>query len=170
MAKKTDAIDSDIRKFFEENRVMIERIMEEERAKTKEASEAGKADPKEFIEYQMDTAKVAAEEEFELVRNFAKDTKQKTEQFFEGMISALSDPEVQKHFATAGIEILMAIDAVVRSAPMPDRFREAAEKAKDARDAATHTYCQKNPDCAARKGGSKNAQKVNIKIQDDDDQ
>ena len=167
MTKKSE-VDPQVKKFFEENRAMIEELLEQERQRTKEALEADSVDPKEFVDYHADKARETVDKERELVKGLATKGKEKADETLDGVIGALLNPEVQKHVVSAGIEMMLALDSIVRSFPMPDRVREAADKAQETRDAMTKAYCSKNPDCGAKKSTKKkSAQKIDIEMDEE---
>jgi hypothetical protein len=119
--------DPEMEAFFRENRKMLEKILAEERDLLMKAARAEKARAEEFIGDKREKARAAASD-------FA---------------SAICDPEVQRHFASAGIELFLGISALAHAAPMPGRVREFMEGAE--RQAKKSAGAAMKAECAAEK-------------------
>lgn len=163
-SKKTDPkyTDPEIEKFVRENKEMIEKLLQQERANIKKVMEAESANAKDFAEFQEEKIEEILSKSKEPFEEFADCQKDKMEHAAQSVIVMFMDPEFQKHMVSAGMEMMMALEALVKAAPLPDFARDAAEKAQETRDNATKAYCQKNPDCVNKKA-SRQTQKVPIK-------
>lgn len=159
-SEKQKYVDPEVERFVRENKEMVERLLKEEREKAKEVYEKGTASAEEFISYHGEKAKEVYNTEKALLTDFAEYQKKKAQEAVGGVIAMVNDPDVQKHFMYAGLELMMAIDALIKAAPLPDFMREAAEKAKETRDTASKAYCEKNENCNARK--KQQAEKIPI--------
>lgn len=121
-------------------------------------------DNKDLIERMIQLQKGAAVETLSVGREFAHDARnlaeesadrarQRTEEAIGAAYSMFMDPEVQRHFMTMGMELVMGITTMMQKAPIPDFVKNAAaDSEKNFRD----TACRTNEDCARR------AQKVDI--------
>jgi len=59
----------------------------------------------------------------------------------------LADPNFQQHVIGVGIEMLMAFNAMIRSGPFPDSFKDAADRMEFCKN---RTSYRKDPDCAGK--------------------
>ena len=124
--------DEEINKFVGENRELIERIMKVQQESAKETVRLAK----EMAEGAVDSTKVAAEK-----------VAKKSEEFFKVTIETITNPVVQEHFMTAGLELIAGLSAMAELAPVPDFMKEAAaDFEKEAKKAA----CKANKDCPAK--------------------
>lgn len=62
-------------------------------------------------------------------------------------VAPFSDAQFQRHLFGAGIELWMAFNAFVRSAPLPDAIKHAFVEADENRNAE---WCRKSPSCRAK--------------------
>ncbi len=97
-----DSSRSEMEDFFNENREFIEALIEKEKKAAEEA-----------FEKKMDGA-----------RQHADRTKRNAEDAFRQIYKTAMDPEIQRHFMKAGFEIIMGINAAMRSMPVPDFMKE----------------------------------------------
>jgi len=155
-------IDPELERFAIENKEMIEKILLEERTRAREAMENKTRDPKEFVAYHESVAKDAYTKEKELVGDLACHSKQRLEDAAQGIVSMFMDPDFQRHMASAGLEMLLAFDALMKAAPLPEFVKDAAEKAKETRDNATMAYCERNPSCSKKPRKTQQPEKVKI--------
>lgn len=132
--------DPELEQFIRENRDMIERLLKEEKTLFKEFFNEEKASIEEIAEEQKKKAREAAQ----------------------GVFNMFTDPEVQKHFMTMGMEFMMGMNALMRAAPMPDIVKDMAEKADEARKGASENFCDTNPDCKKKPKASA-PEKIEIK-------
>lgn len=84
-------------------------------------------------------------------RAFAEEKRAKAEDAALGVLMAVANPEVQRHFVTMGLEFMMGLDAMMREMPMPGPVRKAADLAEAARSQMADAYCDANPGCRAKK-------------------
>jgi hypothetical protein len=96
---------SEMENFFNENREFIEALIEKERKAAEDAFEKKKDSARQHA----DKAKKNAEDAVRQIYKIAM------------------DPEIQGHFMTAGFEIMMGINAAIRSMPVPDFIKEETE-------------------------------------------
>lgn len=139
-------IDPEVEKFFRDNQEMISKLLREERLMAMEAFEKNRASFDEFVDYHKQTAKAAAKAEKEMVDEFAEYQRRKAKEAVGGVVKMVTDPDVQKHFFSAGLEMIMMVDALFKAAPIPDYMRDAAGKTKDATEAAGKAYREKTED------------------------
>ena len=91
----------------------------------------------------------------------AESKKDKIESTLKTMVAPLMNPEVQKHFVKAGMELISGIEELVRSAPLPDSVRGNVDKACDAKDALMRdVVCEMNPVCKYKTG--KKMKKIDV--------
>lgn len=165
-SRKTDTKnqDQDMEEFIRNNRDMIEKLLKEEREKIKKAVEDESFGARKFTESQEEMALEAFYKNKQEFEQFADVQKKKAEQTAQSFVMMIMDPEFQKHMVSAGMELMMAFEALIRSAPLPDFAKEAAEKAQETRDNVSKTYCEKNPDCVKRTSTKKTqTQRIPIK-------
>lgn len=157
-------VDPELEKFFRQNKEMVEKLLAEESEKAIDAMEKGNISAKDFAIYHAKKAKETAEAEKEIFEEFARYKKKKADDLATGLLAMMQDPDVQKHFATAGLELLMAFDALVKAAPIPDEFKKPAEKASQAAKTAgtakktTGTAAGKTTGSAPKKPTAKKVQ------------
>jgi hypothetical protein len=118
-------IDPEMEKFLKENREMLEKLFREE----KEMLKSFYREEKEFF-------KGAFDEECSKAEEFSEEQKKKAKDAAQGMFNAFTDPEVQKHFLSMGIEFMMAMTALMKAMPIPDAVKDMADKADEARKKA----------------------------------
>ena len=116
------------------------------------------------IEEDMDRARRRAdgtryriEEDIEWARTRADQNRGRVEQSFRETYEAFTDPEVQKHFMTMGLNFIMGMSAFMQRMPGPDFVKEAASGMESSWKKAS---CSSNADCSARK-------RTRIEIEDD---
>jgi hypothetical protein len=126
------ATDEEVEKFVAENRELIERMMSVQKDNLEKTAEVGK----EFTMLAMESTFVAAE----IVR-------QKSEKFVKDTYNTITNPVVQKHFMTAGMEFLYGLSTIVETAPMPSKVREGA---KDLERNLRSAACKSNEGCPAK--------------------
>jgi len=122
-------IDPELEKFFKENKEMMKRLFEEERTIAERLLREEKERFKRTFEEEQAKAEKYAEEE----KKKAKDTAQ-------GIFNAFTDPEVQRHFMVMGMEFMMGMDALFRAMPFPDSIKDMAKKAEEARKGASDNF------------------------------
>ena len=110
MAEDGDRSDEFVR-FIKENRDMIMRILAED-----EEEEAPESRRERFEETYVEPAKSAFKETSDTV------------------LKVLADDDVQKHFVTGCMEMIMCLEAMVRALPLSDEMREVVDNAEKARD------------------------------------
>lgn len=131
--------------FVRQNRDLIERMIQLQKGAAGEFIGAERA---------------MASEMYGHTRDFADYGRARTEDLIRSAHSALTDPEVQRHFMNMGMEFFMGMSALMQRAPMPGFVREGISTTGSAfRESA----CRSNEDCGARSG----PKKVNISIEDD---
>ncbi|MCQ2079532.1 MAG: hypothetical protein MJZ38_05730 [archaeon] len=73
---------------------------------------------------------------------------------FDDVFGPISDTQFQKHMFGAGLELWMAFNALVRSAPFPDSVKDAFNSAENSKNAE---FCSKNPACGRRESSEPEA-------------
>ncbi|MDR0778919.1 MAG: hypothetical protein LBE48_05755 [Methanomassiliicoccaceae archaeon] len=86
--------------------------------------------------------------------------KEKAEDAFRSIISLFFNPEIQKHFVKAGIEILSGVEEAIKNMPMPDFVKETMNKASETKDEMKKDFCDSNPDCKVKK--DKKMKKIDV--------
>ena len=71
---------------------------------------------------------------------------------FDEVFSPFTDEQFQKHVVGAGLEFWMALNALIRAAPLPDSLKEAFVNADANRNAE---FCNKNPECKKKPAAPK---------------
>ncbi|MCK9333506.1 MAG: hypothetical protein M0Q19_10120 [Candidatus Cloacimonetes bacterium] len=125
---KPDYEDPDLERFVRENREMVKKLLELEKDLAKETLKEEKYRVEELIDYQ----------------------KAKTKEVAEGVVTMLTDPDVQKHFMAVGFEFFMGINALMKAAPLPSVVKDAMNKAEDIKDETSKNFCKVNPNCAKK--------------------
>jgi hypothetical protein len=164
VGKKTEneIFNEDIVKFITENKEMVEKILTAEREKTVAAMESGNISPKEFLEYHGAGARDAISGEKAMVKELAHSQKERAEMLVEGAMSMITNPDFQKHAISAGLEMLLALDSLIKAAPLPEFAKDFAERARSTGDVVQQTYCDMNGSCKAK--AKTEVEKVPIKI------
>ncbi|MDR2845945.1 MAG: hypothetical protein LBV63_01540 [Candidatus Methanoplasma sp.] len=98
--------DPELERFFRENKEIVERLLLEERDLVKETV---KAEKERFEEY-------------------VGDPRVRAREAADGLFGALTDPEVQRHFLTVGIEFLLGVNALIQAAPLPEELKDFVNK------------------------------------------
>jgi len=105
-------------------------------------------DIEEFVKKNKEMIEAILKAQKEKFKEKAEPQKQKAEDAVKGMISLILDPEIQRHFVKAGMEVLSGIEEILKKAPMPDKMKETVEKACDARETFVRdVMCEVNTDC-----------------------
>jgi len=60
--------------------------------------------------------------------------KEKAEDAMRSLLALLFNPDVQKHFIKAGVEVLSGIGEIIKNAPMPEEMKQNVDKAYNAKD------------------------------------
>ncbi|MDR0888099.1 MAG: hypothetical protein LBM39_02810 [Candidatus Methanoplasma sp.] len=131
--------DPELEKFFRENREIVEKLLKEERNLIKETV---KAERERFEEY-------------------VGDPKVKVKETANDIFGAFTDPEVQRHFLTVGIELLLGVNALIQAAPIPEEFKDFVKKTEQEGKKAAGAAKKATSD--VKKPGSVSVEKVNIK-------
>ena len=84
------------------------------------------------------------EEDKELFKESREHAKQMFNEGFDEVFSPLADEQFQKHVVGAGLEFWMALNALIRAAPLPDSLKNAFVNADNNRNSE---FCAKNPSC-----------------------
>ncbi|MBO7352193.1 MAG: hypothetical protein J6U12_04690 [Candidatus Methanomethylophilaceae archaeon] len=71
----------------------------------------------------------------------------KGQKLFDTAYTIVTDPELQKHLITAGIEFIAGLSTIIQSSLMSDRMKEAASGFEKSMKAAA---CRANEDCPAK--------------------
>ena len=126
MSEKEDCgTDPELENFLRENKEMIKRLFKEE---------------KEIVEKlicgEKGCFKGAFEEEKSKAEKFKEEKKDKAKDTAQEMFNAFTDPEVQKHFMAMGMEFMMAVSALISAMPVPEKMKDMAAKAEEARKKA----------------------------------
>ena len=119
--------------FVKQNRSLIEQMMNLQREAAASALQTGRTITHEVA----DTAKETMDS-----------ARAKTEEFVSTTYNMFTDPQVQKHFMTMGMEFMMAVTAMMQNAPTPDFMKESVE---DVGRTWKRTSCSMNDECEARK-------------------
>ena len=84
------------------------------------------------------------EEDRAMMKESREHAKQMFNDGFDEIFSPFTDEQFQKHVVGAGLEFWMALNALVRAAPLPDSLKNAFANADLNR---SREYCAKNPEC-----------------------
>ncbi|MBQ8180238.1 MAG: hypothetical protein IJ026_07380 [Candidatus Methanomethylophilaceae archaeon] len=146
--------EEEFQRFVKQNRDLIERMM----ALQKEAVKGVVTDAASMGRDLTHDAVSLASETTGKMRESADATKEKAEEFARTTYGMFTDPTVQKHFMTMGMEFMMGLSAMMQKAPMPDFMKDAASGMEQN---WKQSACRNNDECAARKA---KARKVNIDV------
>ena len=135
--------EEEFQSFIKQNRDLIERMMSLQKQAAVETLSAGREIAHEAVGSAVDTADKA---------------KEKTEEFVKTTYNMFTDPEVQKHFMTMGMEFMAGMSSMCQKAPMPEFVKDAAGGVeKNWKQSA----CKNNDECARKKATK---QKVTIEV------
>ena len=126
------ATDEEIDKFVAENRELIERMMLTQKDNLERTTEIGR----EFTLTAIESTFVAAE----LVRK-------KSEDFVRSTYESITNPVVQRHFMSAGLEFLAGLSTLVEAAPIPSVVKDTAH---DFEKNLKTSACRANENCPAK--------------------
>lgn len=101
--------EDEIRRFVQENKEMIEELMELEKSSIRR-----------FAIEERKIAKQAVEE----TKRVAKDGADKAEETAKGIYKAIMDPEVQAHFVNMGLEFFMGMSTLLSKVPVPECVKD----------------------------------------------
>ena len=136
--------EEEFQSFIKQNRDLIERMMSLQKQAAVETLSAGREIAHEAVGSAVDTADKA---------------KEKTEEFVKTTYNMFTDPEVQKHFMTMGMEFMAGMSSMFQKAPMPEFVKDAAGGVeKNWKQSA----CKNNDECARKKASK---QKVTIEVE-----
>jgi len=111
-----------------------------------------KVDIEDFVKKNMGEIELILKAQKESFKEQANTQKEKAEDTLKGVLSLILDPEIQRHFVKAGMEVLSGIEEILKKAPMPDKVKETFEKACDAKEKfVKDVVCEENPDCKIKK-------------------
>ena len=135
--------EEEFQSFIKQNRDLIERMMSLQKQAAVETLSAGREIAHEAVGSAVDTADKA---------------KEKTEEFVKTTYNMFTDPEVQKHFMTMGMEFMAGMSSMFQKAPMSEFVKDAAGGVeKNWKQSA----CKNNDECARKKATK---QKVTIEV------
>ena len=135
--------EEEFQSFIKQNSDLIERMMSLQKQAAVETLSAGREIAHEAVGSAVDTADKA---------------KEKTEEFVKTTYNMFTDPEVQKHFMTMGMEFMAGMSSMFQKAPMPEFVKDAAGGVeKNWKQSA----CKNNDECARKKATK---QKVTIEV------
>lgn len=92
------------------------------------------------------------DEDLERLRDARDRTRQAVNDGFDDVFGPLTDSRFQKHLVGAGLEMWMALNALVRAGPLPESVKNAFTEADKNKNAE---FCTKNEYCRKREGPSK---------------
>ncbi|MGN0098428.1 MAG: hypothetical protein ACI38Y_03775 [Candidatus Methanomethylophilaceae archaeon] len=139
----TDYSEEEFQSFIKQNRDLIEKMMSLQKKAAVETLSAGREITHEAVDSMVDTAEKA---------------KDKTEEFVKTTYNMFTDPDVQKHFMSMGMEFMAGMSAMMQKAPMPDFVKDTAGgMEKNWKQSA----CKNNDECARKKSSK---QRVNIEV------
>ncbi len=149
--------DEEVQKFVEENRDIIEMLMArkessgEAEAQDKERGGSRHSSAEESINRareRADSSRSRFEEDILWARGRADESRDRMESAFRDTYEAFTDPEVQKHFMTMGLNFMMGMSALMQRMPGPDFMKDAASGMESNWKKAS---CSSNADCSAKK-------------------
>lgn len=126
------ATDEEIAKFVNENKELVEKMMSMQKDNLQRTAELGKE------------MTIAAVEATVLVAEYAR---HKSEEFIKASFEMLTSPEVQKHFITAGMEVIAGLSMMATLAPVPSIMKGAVT---DIEKNIKQTACRNNEDCPVK--------------------
>ncbi len=102
------------------------------------------------------------EEDKDLFRESRENAKRHFNEGFDEFFAPFVSEQFQKHLVGAGLEMWMALNALIRASPLPDSVKEAFVNADVNKN---REFCTKNPDCPkkpAEKEAPANAKPIKI--------
>jgi hypothetical protein len=121
----------------------------------------------EILEYLVRTEKDKVEKILKAQKETVKEKlgprKDRAEDAFRSLVAMFLNPDIQKHFVKAGMEILSGVEEAIKVMPMPDFVKEAMGKASDAKDAIMKdVVCDSNPHCKVKVNKDKKMKKIDV--------
>ena len=117
-------------------------------------------DIEEFVKQNKEKIEKILKEQKGSFKEKAEPQMKKAEDVVTGVISLFLDPEIQKHFVKAGMEMLAGVEELLKKAPMPDKVKETFEKASGAKETfVKDVMCEVNPDCKVK---NKKMKKIDV--------
>ena len=149
---------TEMESFVKENRDKVERLIKDERAHAASFIVSERDIYTDAVMRERIRARERVREEYHMNRAFleedaqwAKDrtteAKEKMDEIAGKAVGTLTDAEVQQHLFGAGMEMFMAVNSLIKAAPVPDSVKEAINRTERNKDAE---YCKKNSHCNAR--------------------
>lgn len=159
--------DEDIEKFYQKNKEKIDRIIEmkkEEEAIARDRLRSdyhrtiaalddlrdalsGLAGDSEDFDRSYERIHDRGSHAYHRVHEDVRHYRERAEERIDDRLSFLSDPDLQKHVIGAGMEMVAALGAFIKSAPFPDSVKNAVDTGNITRN---EEFCSSNPDCRAR--------------------
>ncbi len=100
------------------------------------------------------------DEDKDIFRESRDNARRRFNEGFDEVFAPFTNEQFQKHLVGAGLEMWMALNALVRSAPLPDSVKEAFASAEANKN---REFCTKNPDCAKKPAAEKEDAPANAK-------
>jgi hypothetical protein len=121
----------------------------------------------EILEYLVRTERDKVEKilkaQKEAVKEKMESQKDRAEDAFKSVAAMLFNPDIQKHFVKAGMEVLSGIEEAIKVMPMPDFVRDTMSKASDAKDTIMKdVVCDSNPQCKVKVNKDKKMKKIDV--------
>lgn len=143
--------DEEFERFVLENMNRIRSVMMDQESKIEDRESDDISRAERFAKERIDDAQRFAKDEKSKFEEFAKDKRAKSEDVIKDIFLAVTNPTVQKHFITMGIEFMMGMQSLIEAMPFPDSVKVGMDVANEAKDSFTDNYCDVNTKCKYKK-------------------
>ena len=141
MPKKKEMTDEEFIAFINENKERMENLMGKDEGLKGRVKEKAK------------NASLKLDEAVETTQDNVKN-----------LFSALFSSNVQKHFFSAGMELMLGFSEIIKAIPVPQKVQPVVDKVSEARKNAKEVHCAKNPDCPKKKTKTEKATVEKIEL------
>lgn len=117
-----------------------------------------------LMKEQFERARTDAKRGKEYAKEYGERFKNKANEKFDEYFTPFTDDQFQRHMVGAGLEIWMALNALIKASPLPDSMKNAfvnAEKNKN------QEFCVKNQECG-RKSDAGEPKQIKIAKKEND--
>lgn len=140
----TNMTDEELRQFLIDNKDRISSLLAEEVAKDMPETQE---DGKDTLHQIKDVASNVNDK----MKGKVSETKDKTEETFREMYSALMNPDAHRHFVKMGMEFFLGVSKILENAPVPKPVKKFQEDVAESKSQVQPEICRNNPDCLAKK-------------------
>jgi|GEM_PF-4131604 len=127
---KTKKTEISMEEFVKNNMDEILEILEAQRSET-DADEG----TENAVKKRASKCDTCTKKKIEKKMDKAKEEKDRVKEMVRGTVEAFTDREVQEHFLSAGIELMLAFGTIIKNLPVPSVFEPATQMVGEQMDA-----------------------------------